>query len=60
MIGRLIERSKNGKATYKQAKLLRRFGYSPDTSMVEASKLIDAIAANGWKRVDRKSETERF
>jgi len=60
LIGRLIERSKNGKATYKQAKLLRRFGYSPDTSMVEASKLIDAIAANGWKRVDRKSETERF
>ena len=60
LIGRLIERSKSGKATYKQAKLLQRFGYSPDITMSEAGKLIDAIAANGWKRVDRKKNTERF
>ena len=60
LIGRLIERAKSGKATYKQAKLLRRFGYSPDISRDEASKLIDAVAANGWKRVDSKQNIERF
>ena len=60
LIGRLIERAKEGKATYKQAKLLRRFGYSPDITRSEASTLIDAIAANGWKRVESKRKIERF
>ena len=53
MIGKLIERSRNGKATYKQSKLLQKFGYSVDVTKSEASKIIDELAANGWKRKDR-------
>jgi superfamily II DNA or RNA helicase len=60
LIGKLIERSKTGKATYKQAKLLRRFGYSPDITMEEASKIIDAVAVNGWKRPVNDHKIERF
>lgn len=38
------------KPTVKQAKILARFGYGTDCTSQEASKIIDAIAANGWKR----------
>lgn len=37
--------------TIKQAKLLRKHGYeTKDLPMAEASKLIDALAKNGWRR----------
>jgi superfamily II DNA or RNA helicase len=39
--------------TYKQAKLLQKHGYeTKDMPMSSASKLIDALAKNGWKRTD--------
>lgn len=50
LIGKLAERREKGLCTMKQAKLLSRFGYNPDVSMTEASRIIDALAANNWKR----------
>ncbi len=39
----------NGKlATFKQAKLLARYGYPIDVTMQEATRIIDGIAANRW------------
>lgn len=43
-------RIRNRKCTYKQAKLLKRFGYPGDVGFQEASKLIDGVVKNGWKR----------
>ena len=50
LVGQLIQRAQQERCTYKQAKLLQRYGYSTDTSFADARKIIDAIAANGWKR----------
>jgi superfamily II DNA or RNA helicase len=50
LIDRIVQRRKEGKCSPKQAKLLLRFGYSPDMSFEQARRTIDAIAANGWKR----------
>jgi len=37
--------------TYKQAKLLQKHGYqTKDLPMTEASRLIDALAKNGWRK----------
>lgn len=50
LLDTLIGRMKNGKCSYKQAMLLRKNGYSADVSFAEASRLIDGLAKNGWKR----------
>lgn len=53
MVGKLIERTSHGWCTFKQAKTLRRFGYEPKgIRFSEASRLIDQIAGNGWRRPD--------
>jgi superfamily II DNA or RNA helicase len=38
------------KPTLKQAGLLLKFGYSTDCTSQDASKIIDKLAANGWRR----------
>ena len=49
-IDRLIARSKAGRATYKQARLLGRFGLDArDLTFKGASQLIDSIKRNGWR-----------
>ena len=48
LIGTLIERSRSKQCTFKQAKLLKRYGLDPNVSFDEARKTIDAIAANNW------------
>lgn len=54
LIDRLIKRAQAGRATYKQSKLLKRYGYDPETmTFAQASETITAIAANGWKAVAR-------
>jgi len=54
LIDRLIRRSQEGRPTFKQSKLLRRFGYDPEEmTFNEASATITEIAANGWKAVAR-------
>lgn len=41
-------------ATVKQASLLKRYGYeTKELKMDEASRLIDGLAKNGWRRTDR-------
>lgn len=47
-----IRRWKNGLCTYKQARCLQKYGYETrDLTMVAASKLLDALAQNGWRKV---------
>lgn len=50
LIGEVINRRDAGRCTYKQAKVLQKYGYSPESSYQEAREVIDAIAANGWRR----------
>lgn len=52
LIGHLIQRSERDLCTYKQAKLLKRYGYENalNYSFKEASSKIDALAQNHWKR----------
>lgn len=50
LIDRIMDRRKKGLCTPKQAKRLQQFGYSPNTRFEDAHKLLDAIAANGWRR----------
>lgn len=49
LIGELLSRRENNRCSFKQAKLLRRYGYSTDVSFQEASQTIDRLAKNGWK-----------
>ena len=51
LMDKLIERSKEGRCTYKQAKLLSKFGENTECSFEQASAKIDKIAKNGWKRL---------
>ena len=46
-----IFRRWNGKlCSFKQAKVLRKYGYGSDVSFAEASATIDALAKNGWRK----------
>lgn len=36
--------------TFKQARILMRFGFNPDVSFDEARRLMDQLAANNWRR----------
>jgi len=57
LIGEVIKRRQAKKCTYKQARILAKYGYSTDVPFKQASEIIDAIAANGWRPVDTPSET---
>jgi len=50
--------SEGNPATPKQQNVLADFGYNPNVTFDEASKLIDAIAKNGWKRPSEDGEPE--
>lgn len=50
IIGSIIDRRKNGQATFKQAKVLSKHGYDTRVSFDEASSIIDELARNGWRR----------
>ena len=50
LIGEIINRQNAGQCTYKQAKILARYGYPATTTFEGASKIIDAVAKNGWRR----------
>ncbi|MFH0899075.1 MAG: DEAD/DEAH box helicase [Pseudomonadota bacterium] len=50
LIGRLIERSRAGLCTYKQAHLLSKHGVdSEGITFEKAREIIDALASNGWR-----------
>jgi hypothetical protein len=47
----VIERLKDNRCTVKQAKTLQKYGYSAEgRNFDQASEIINAIAANGWRR----------
>lgn len=49
-IDAIVDRRRKNLCTYKQAALLLRFGYSPDVTMVEAKRILDELAASGWRK----------
>ena len=49
MMDRLIEARKTNKASYKQRKILVKYGEPVDVTFEEARTRIDAIKANGWQ-----------
>ena len=53
LIGTIIKRFDEGKCTFKQAKLIKRFGYDTDCNFKQASQIITALKENGWKKPDR-------
>jgi len=50
LVGEIIHRYEERKCSFKQARLLSRYGYPTDVPFAEASRLIDALAKNNWKR----------
>ncbi len=50
LFNEIVKRRKDGTCTYKQAKLLRKYGYTGKENFSEASRIIDDLAANGWKK----------
>lgn len=56
LIDELLQRSRDRRCTYKQARTLLRFGQDPDVPFEEASRLITAIAANGWRALRAEPE----
>jgi superfamily II DNA or RNA helicase len=50
LCGLIIGRHASGLCTVKQAGLLKKYGYPTDLKFDQARKVIDAVAANGWRR----------
>ena len=50
LIAEIFRRWDGKLCSFKQAKVLRRFGYKTDVSFAEASATIDALAKNGWQK----------
>jgi len=58
ILDELIGRIDQKLATYKQCRLLAKFGERTDVTFTEASAIIDQIAKNGWK--PREETVERL
>jgi superfamily II DNA or RNA helicase len=50
LIGEIFNRREKGLCSYKQAKLLERYGYDGNVPFAQAKQVIDGLAKNGWKR----------
>lgn len=50
LVGVIMSRWSKDQCSFKQAKLLKKHGYSTDLSFHEASAVIDTLAKNGWRR----------
>lgn len=50
LIDKIFERRRSGLCSYKQARLLVRYGLNPDVPFEKAKQAIDTIAAARWKR----------
>lgn len=54
LLNAMFERWNKKLATIRQCSLLKRYGYeTKELKMDEASRLIDVLAKNGWRRSDR-------
>jgi superfamily II DNA or RNA helicase len=49
MVGEMIERSRRGLCSFKQARQMAKYGLRTDLTRAEASTVMDALAKNGWK-----------
>jgi len=50
LISEIFRRWDGKLCSFKQAKVLRKYGYDTEVSFAEASATIDALARNGWRR----------
>jgi hypothetical protein len=50
LLNELFRRWKGDLCSFKQAKVLRKYGYSSDCTFKMASEIIDRLAKNGWKK----------
>jgi superfamily II DNA or RNA helicase len=51
LIQQIVDRRQNDLCTFKQAKVLRKYGFEADkATFTEAKRIIDELAANGWRR----------
>lgn len=50
LIAEIFRRWDGKLCSFKQAKVLRKYGYSTDVSFAEASATIDALAKNNWRK----------
>jgi len=60
LVGEIIRRYEERKCSFKQARLLVRYGYPTDVPFAEASRLIDALAKNNWKRPEPAEPVEVY
>jgi superfamily II DNA or RNA helicase len=60
LLGEVFRRWDQGLCTLMQARLLQKYGYDTDIKVQEASKLIDAIKAAGWKRPPAMATNDIF
>lgn len=51
LIGEILRRFDRKLCSFKQAKVLRKYGYGTEVSFAEASATIDALARNNWRRL---------
>ena len=49
MLDELSQRARDGRCSYKQARLLSKHGLRSDVSFADARKIIDGMASNGWR-----------
>lgn len=49
ILAAIRSRHRNNLCTYKQARVLVRFGFNPDVSFGNASAIMDALAQNNWR-----------
>ncbi len=50
LVAEIFRRWDSKLCSFKQAKVLRKYGYGTDVSFAEASATIDALARSGWRR----------
>jgi superfamily II DNA or RNA helicase len=50
LITEIFRRWDGNLCSFKQAKVLRKFGYSTEVTFAQASATIDALARNGWRK----------
>jgi superfamily II DNA or RNA helicase len=51
LLDEVFRRFKNNECSYKQVKMLKKFGYTGPIKRDQAKALLDRIAANGWRVV---------
>jgi superfamily II DNA or RNA helicase len=60
LVGEIVHRYEEKQCSFKQARLLGRYGYPTDVPFSEASRLIDALAKNNWKRPEAATPVEVY